>query len=89
MFLVREDQHHAATWSQWLSQIQGLAPVGAYCSAEAHECLEGGHNKSIYSQQHLFTVYAHPKPHIADFPEGHLFHGRVVQNRIEVCALYG
>ena len=39
----------------------------------------------MLQRQHLFSVYLHPLPDFGSFPEESIFHGREIQERIQVC----
>ena len=41
----------------------------------------------MLQRQHLFSVYLHPLPDFGTFPEESIFHGREIQERIQVCFL--
>ena len=38
----------------------------------------------MLQRQHLFSVYLHPLPDFGTFPEESIFHGREIQERIQV-----
>lgn len=41
----------------------------------------------MLQRQHLFSVYLHPLPDFGTFPEESIFHGREIQERIQVWFL--
>ena len=60
------------------------------CSAERLELAQrhcsNPQSVAVLQRQHLFSVYLHPLPDFGSFPEESIFHGREIQDRIQVCA---
>jgi len=60
----------------------------AGCSSErlqlAQKYCSNPQSVAVLQRQHLFTVYLHPLPDFGNFPEESIFHGREIQDRIQV-----
>ena len=60
----------------------------AQCSAErlqlAQQYCSDPQSVAVLQRQHLFSVYMHPLPGFGAFPEESIFHGREIQDRIQV-----
>ena len=89
MFLVRTDSHHIGIWTKWLAQLENKVPSTLACSSSAMHCFRHqstllATTNAVYSQQHFFSIYVHTRPEAPDFPPDHLFHGRVITDRVSV-----
>lgn len=62
--------------------------VAAQCSTERLELAQrycsNPQSVAVLQRQHLFSVYLHPLPDFGSFPEESIFHGREIQDRIQV-----
>ena len=60
----------------------------AHCSAErlqlAQQYCSDPQSVAVLQRQHMFSVYMHPLPSFGAFPEESIFHGREIQDRIQV-----
>jgi hypothetical protein len=68
--------------------IEGRVPGQVLCREEAVTCLNvlpRGNASEVYTQQHLYTIYVHTKPEFPGYPEGSLFHQRVVPSPIQTA----
>ena len=87
MFLVSGEMPHEAMWTRWFSAIRGVLPATVLCEPEAVQCLQmlpKGSANEVYASQHLFTIYVHTKPEYEGYPEGSLFHNRVISTLLPV-----
>lgn len=94
MFLVRGPIHHEEVWTRWLGTLSYRIPASLWCDEPARKCheamMETRAVMSVYDEQSFFAIVVHPKPDFAGYGNGSIFDGRIVRDRIMVCALcYG
>ena len=90
LFLVLDDIPHEALWRKWLDGIGGKLPARLLCNGEAMACFKAlppGGTDPVYDAQHFYTLYVHTKPEFPGYPEGHLFHNRIIRERVPVSKM--
>lgn len=90
LFLVYGDIPHERTWARWLEHVEQYLPSSIVCTEEAYGCFKETQKiekpKSALDRQWLYTIYVHTKPgynHQKGFPEGNIFHGRVIKDLVQ------
>ncbi|EFN57293.1 hypothetical protein CHLNCDRAFT_143889 [Chlorella variabilis] len=63
-------------------QCGAAAACNPLCVDALRRRLGPGRSPSVLAQQHLFSVYVHARPTLKDYPEGLVFQGRLIPDRI-------
>ena len=91
LWLIMYEVHQEEVWTNWLRRLSGTAHEDIQCDEVIRKCYQDHvlttPAKSVYDEQGWFTFYVHSKPDAPDFPEGSIFAGRTIRNRIEVRLL--
>jgi hypothetical protein len=59
----------------------GAAACNPLCVDALQQQLGAGRSAAVLARQHLFSVYVHARPTLKDYPEGSIFHGRLIPDR--------
>ena len=91
LWLIMYEVHQEEVWTNWLRRLSGTVHEDIQCNEVIRKCYQDHvlttPAKSVYDEQGWFTFYVHSKPDAPDFPEGSIFAGRTVRDRIEVGLL--
>lgn len=58
------------------------AACNPLCVAAVQEELSPKRSEAVLAQQHLFSVYVHARAAYKDYPEGSVFQGRLIPDRV-------
>ena len=91
LWLIKHKVHQEEVWTNWLRRLSGSVHQDIQCNEVISQCYQDHvlttPAKSVYDEQGWFTFYVHSKPDAPDFPEGSIFAGRTIHDRIEVGLL--
>ena len=91
LWLIKYEVHQEEVWTNWLRRLSGTVHMDIQCNEVIRKCYQDHvlttPAKSVYDEQGWFTFYVHSKPDAPDFPEGSIFAGRTIHDRIEVGLL--
>ena len=88
LWLIMYEVHQEEVWTNWLRRLSGTVHEDIQCNEVIRKCYQDHvlttPAKSVYDEQGWFTIYVHSKPDAPDFPEGSIFAGHTIRDRIEV-----
>ena len=88
LWLIKHKVHQEEVWTEWLRRLSGTVHEDIQCDEVIRKCYQDHvlitPAKSVYDDQGWFTFYVHSKPDAPEFPEGSIFAGRTIHDRIEV-----
>ena len=91
LWLIKHKVHQEEVWTEWLRRLSGTVHQDIQCNEVISQCYQDhvlkSPSKSVYDDQGWFTFYVHSKPDAPEFPEGSIFAGRTIHDRIEVGLL--